>query len=138
MARDAEPPVLLDSTRVLVYAETGGAAAYTGRTMIFTGHKDDLRRLDPVPRLAICEDLATAGLLMFHCDSSWKVLAVETASSIEVAKQNAERGYVGITAKWIQYRQLTEEESKELAEEREVLRRLSREHPVDGNDPHAA
>ena len=120
MNHGLEPPLILDSTRVLFYAEAGGAAAYTGRVTISTGYKDDLRELGPVSRLAICEDLATGKPLVMHCDSLWNVLGVHFAASVEAAKTTAERAYTGLSSKWIEYRQPTEAELAEVEGEREA------------------
>jgi hypothetical protein len=131
-----EPPVILDSTRVLFFAETGGAPAYTGKLTIFTGRKK-LRELAPVPRVVISEELASGDFYLMHCSSSWKVLAVTSAKSIAAAKELGERAYRGLAAKWNAYRELTPEEASEVEEERRVLRELSKEYPLEGNDPHA-
>jgi hypothetical protein len=78
MTNIAEPPFLLDSARVVLYAETGGSASYTGR---ITVHADG-RWLEPVPRLAICEDLVDGDIFIFHCDDSWNVFAAGGASPL--------------------------------------------------------
>jgi hypothetical protein len=131
MKRNSEPPVILDSTRVLFYAETGGADAYTGHITMNTGRTGHLVELAPVPRLAICEQLANGELLIMHCDESWAVLAVQGSPSIDSAKAIAERAYSGITSKWKPYRELSAEESAEVEAEREYLQRLDKEYPVE-------
>ena len=133
MANIVEPPFLLDSARVLMYAETGGRASYTGK---ITVHADG-KWLDPVPRLALCEDLVDGDILLFHCDETWNVLAAGSAKSLDEAKQTAEAAYSGITAKWVAYRPLTPAEASDLAAEREELRRLWRDLPKPDGDPHA-
>lgn len=138
MKRDSEPPVILDSTRVLFYAATGGADAYTGRITMHTGRTGDLVELAPVPRLAICEQLANGELLIMHCDESWAVLAVQGSPSIDAAKAISERAYSGITSKWKPYRALSAEELAEVAEERAILERLHKEYPIDDEGSHAA
>ena len=137
----AQPPVILDSTRVLFYAETGGAASYTGRITISVSNAetgDKLVPLDPVPRLAISEQLANGELLIMHCDEDWTVLAVQRARSIDAAKDIAEHAYTGITSKWKPYRQLSAEELVEVEEERATLQRLNEEYPIDDEGSHAA
>lgn len=133
MANVAEPPFLLDSARVVMYAETGGAHAYTGRITVHAGG----RWLDPVPRLAICEDLVDGDILIFHCDDSWNVLAAGGAKSIEEAQRTAEAAYSGITSRWVAYRGLTANELAELEAEREELRVLAKQLPKPRGGSHA-
>ena len=130
--------MILDSTRVLLYAETGGATTYTGRLTIARGYANDLRDIGPVPKLAICEDLATGQVLVMHCDSVWNVLGVHFAASVDDAKANAERAYAGVGSRWTEYRTLSEDELAEVEEERQVLRQLARDYPLDGHNPDAA
>ena len=128
----AEPPFLLDSARVIMYAETGGKASYTGK---ITVHADG-RWLDPVPRLAICEDLVDGSTLIFHCDECWNVLAAGGAKSLEDAKRAAELAYSGISSNWTTYRALTSGEMAQLEAERKELQAISAQFPVEGG-PHA-
>ena len=132
------PPAILDSAQVLFYADTGGEAAYTGRLIVLTGTARDLREVGPVPRLAICENLGAGELLILHCDSCWNVLAAESASTVQEARSRAERAYAGISSRWTPYRELTHEELREIEREREAIRKLMRQHPLDGNDPPVA
>jgi hypothetical protein len=128
----AEPPFLLDSARVIMYAETGGKASYTGK---ITVHADG-RWLDPVPRLAICEDLVDGTTLIFHCDEHWNVLAAGGAKTVEDAKQTAELAYSGISSKWMTYRPLTSSEMAQLEGERKELQAIAARFPIEGG-PHA-
>ena len=128
----------MESTRVLFYAETGGAESYTGKLTIYTGKSKKLRELPPVPRLVVSEQLSNDEYLLMHCSSSWKVLAVTRAKSIVAAKELGESAYRGLTAKWVAYRSLTPEETSELEAERRVLRQLEMEYPIDKNGEHAA
>ena len=132
-----EPPVILSSTRVLYYAETGGAAAYTGKLTIFTGESGNLRELSPVPRIVVSEELASGEVLLMHCDSSWNVLAVTGAKSTTAAKELAERAYLGVAEKWTQYRALTANEAAEVESERRRMRELSEVYPPSENGEHA-
>ena len=103
MTNVAEPPFLLDSARVVMYAETGGRSAYTSRVAVHANGK----WLDPVPRLAICEDLVDGDILIFHCDDAWNVLAAGSAKSVKEAQDTAEAAYSGISSKWVTYRPLS-------------------------------
>jgi len=133
MNDDLAPPVLLDSARVLQYAETGGDASFTHRkTMIVDGEI-----LGPVPRMAICEDLVEGTFLLMHCNSSWSVLAASYYSSIEAAKESAECAYVGISSGWRACHELSEQECREVEERRQSLRELAALYPID-RGPHAA
>ena len=86
-----------------MYAETGAPASYTGR---ITVHANG-RWLEPVPRLAICEDLVDGDILIFHCDEAWNVLAAGGAKTTDEAQRTAEIAYSGISARWVTYRSLT-------------------------------
>ena len=138
MTAAVEPPVILNSTRVLLYAETGGASAYTGRVTVSTGYRNDLREVGPVPRLAIAEDLGTGCVLIMHCDSEWNVLGVCRSSSIDAAKELCERGYVGVSSRWTEFRPLSIGETQKVEAERKVMQQLVRDYPLDGHDPFAA
>ncbi len=127
-----EPPVVIDSARVLLYAKAADGTSYTGRRIMLVGEKP----LDPSARLAICEDLIEGAFRLMECDASWNVLAASFHSSIE-AKASAEDTYAGISPKSLEHRELTEQECREIAELRESLRILAPEHPID-RDPHAA
>ncbi len=133
MATIAEPPFLLDSARVVMYAETGGPTSYTGKITIHANGN----WLDPVPRIAICEDLVDGDILIFHCDDAWNVLAAGGAKSISEAQRTAETAYSGISSNWVNYRPLARTEAAELETEREELRRLWRDLPRLDGDPHA-
>lgn len=132
MTNVAEPPFLLDSARVTMYAETGGRDCYTGKITVYA----EGRWLDPVPRLAICEDIVDGSILIFHCDDSWNVLAAGGAKSLEDAQRTAEREYSGISSKWVAYRSLTPDELAELETERQELKSLMAQLPPEGG-PHA-
>jgi hypothetical protein len=133
MANVAEPSFLLDSARVVMYAETGGRTSYTGKLTVHANGQ----WLDPVPRLAICEDLVDGSTLIFHCDDSWKVLAAGGAKSVEDAQHTAELAYSGISSKWVVYRPLTPSEVAELEAERQELRLLADQLPTGESGPHA-
>jgi len=92
-----EPPYVLDSARVLAYAVLDQTVSYTGRISVYVGGK----LLPPVPRLAICENLAREGdFLLCYCTETWEVLGVGGYESFELAKQRAEIAYTGVSDKW--------------------------------------
>jgi hypothetical protein len=121
-----EPPFLLDSARVLMYTETGGGDTYTGKITVHANGK----WLEPVPRLAICENLVGGDILLFHCDGSWNVLAAGGGRTLEEVKRTAERAYSGVSAKWVTYRSLTPDEVAEVEAEREELKGLAAQLPT--------
>jgi len=133
MTNVTEPPFLLDSARVVAYAETGGRASYTGRITVHANGQ----WLEPVPKLAICEDLVDGDILIFHCDESWNVLAAGGAKSIEDARRTAEIAYAGISSRWVTYRSLTPSELQELETERQELQVLAKQLPPSGGGSHA-
>lgn len=83
-----EPPYVLDSARVLAYAVLDQTVSYTGRISVYVGGK----LLSPVPRLAICENLARDGdFLLFYCTETWEVLGVGGYDSL-LSSLNSELG----------------------------------------------
>ena len=99
-----KPPPALAGARVLEYAIVDDSLKFTGALQVYV----DGTRLGAVPRLAICENLDDAELLLLHCDDSWNVLGVQAwnagedpiVESVEDVKARAETYYVGITRKW--------------------------------------
>jgi hypothetical protein len=130
MSTVSEPPFLLDSARVLMYAETGGRDTYSGKITVHANGK----WLEPVPRMAICEDLVDGDILLFHCDDSWNVLAAGGGKTLDDVKHTAERAYTGISARWVDYRPLTPTELAELEAERLELRVLAAQLPIAKRD----
>ena len=103
------PPFVLNSARVLVYANVDTTVSHTGRIEVYV----DGERLPPVPCLAICENLSHEGdFLLCYCTEGWDVLGVGSYDSLDVAKQSAEVAYAGISKKWQAYRPLS---ARELA-----------------------
>jgi hypothetical protein len=94
------PPPVLNCARVLEYAEVYASVKYTGRITVYVDRKE----LGPVPRLAICENLnETSEVMLFYCDNDWNVLGAGGAAthSLAAVRENAEKAYAGISAKWI-------------------------------------
>jgi len=116
------PPPVLDDARVLEYAIVDETVEYTGRLHLYANDE----RIGSVPRLAICEHLVNADLLLVHCDEEWEVLAVQAwngpaaspTSSVDDIKRRAEDFYRGISAKWIALG-ASLEEAKAYYEDRE-------------------
>jgi hypothetical protein len=92
------PPPVLDCARVLAYAVVDTSVRYVERKTLFV----DGQLLGQVPRLAICQNIGENELMVFHCDNDWNVLGVAAGhDSIAKAKNQVERSYHGIDAKWI-------------------------------------
>ena len=94
------PPPVLDCAHVLEYAEVDASVKYTGRITVYVDRKE----LGPVPRLAICENMdkaSEATLFLFYCDSEWNVLGAGGGASLAAVRENAEKAYAGISAKWV-------------------------------------
>lgn len=65
-----EPPAILDSSLVLLYAVLDDSVRYTGRACVIVGGTV----IDPVPRLAICLNLYDDDILLLRCDDEWNVV----------------------------------------------------------------
>ena len=99
------PPPVLDSARVLEYAILDQSVLFTNKLHLYAGSE----RVGAVPHLAICQDLHTDDLMLFHCDKEWDVIAVqawngpaaEPVASVEDIKGRAEHYYTGLLAKWV-------------------------------------
>jgi hypothetical protein len=91
------PPPVLDCARVIAYAVLDGAVEFSGRSLSFVDGKE----VGAVPRLAICEDLASLDTLLFHCAADWSVLGCSAHNSIAAAKSRAESIYHGVSNRWV-------------------------------------
>jgi hypothetical protein len=113
-----EPPAILDSSQVLMYAILDESVKFTGRAVVMVGEKI----IDPVPRLAICHNLYDDDILLFLCDNDWNVLGAGGYGTLENAQTRAESAYAGASAKWQKFRPLTSEELSEIDETRKFVR----------------
>jgi hypothetical protein len=101
------PPPVLDSARVLEFAVLDESVRFTGK--LHLSHGDV--RIGAVPGLAICRDPGVDGLLLFHCDENWNVVAAQiwnnpdrpTIATVDEVKERAEKYYSGISSKWQAY-----------------------------------
>jgi hypothetical protein len=89
--RQSVPPPAIDCARVLSYAALDVGVQFSGRTLLFVDGKE----LGPAPRLAICEDVKTSDILMFHCTRDWQVLGCSAHTTLEEARSRAEEIFVG-------------------------------------------
>jgi len=113
-----EPPAILDSSQVLLYAVLDDSVTYTGRAYVIV----DGTIIDPVARLAIGQNLYDDDVLLLRCDDEWNVLGVGGYGTVERAQASAETAYAGIGAKWQRFRPLTPEELAAVEETRKFVR----------------
>jgi hypothetical protein len=100
-----QPPAqIFADTDVLAWAEVPASARFTGRLHLDSGGK----RVGRVPHLAICSQRNEQGLLLVHCDESWKPVGLQAWNApgvarimtVEAMKTEAERFYEGLMSSW--------------------------------------
>ncbi len=116
------PPPIIDSCKLLYFAENDDEVKFTGRISLFVGDVNEgLEPIGEKPRLVIthtyCEPREY--LLMF-CDIHWSVKGVISFTTIDEAKIKAERVYNKITQKWKESPYSNEEINNFLRDEYEV------------------
>ena len=108
-----DPSPVLDCARVLAYAEVDESETYIEQGCFYV----DGKLLGRVPRLAICQYLDEAEVLIFHCDSDWNSLGAQGGfQSVEEAKTRIVRSYPGLHSKWIDT-SVTETQTREFLEQ---------------------
>jgi hypothetical protein len=96
-----KPPIVMHGCRVEQYAIRDRSMPFRGYGRLFVDGKE----VGLVTRLAVGRSLAKriTGLLLFHCDARWNVVAsIGPFQSLRETKQEAERFYAGITSAWKQ------------------------------------
>lgn len=97
MATHLVPPPIIDSARVLAFANVSEEVEYTGRIHLYVGDE----RLGRVANLAICRNYCKPDdILLLFCDEAWESRGCICFASIEEAMLKAEAGYTGISAAW--------------------------------------
>ncbi|MGL4463325.1 MAG: hypothetical protein ACRC1K_14345 [Planctomycetia bacterium] len=91
-----EPPELLDGARVLAFAFVDAAVAPTGRTT----HRIDDEVLGPAAGLAIARYKAAGPFYLFYCDPAWEVVTDTCHPTLELAREQAEFEYSGVSSRW--------------------------------------
>jgi hypothetical protein len=91
-------PTELDNARVLAYAMIDKTVRHnTERSCMIVGDKV----LGRVPRLVIAQNNhAPHDILLFYCNSKWRVLAAAGYKSVTDAKRRAEVEHIGSMSKW--------------------------------------
>jgi hypothetical protein len=90
------PPPVLDCARLIEFAILDTGVEFAGHSLLFVDGKE----LGAVPRLAVCEDVKTSDILLFHCAADWKVLGCSAHPSIADAESRAEHIYQGVCSRW--------------------------------------
>ena len=91
------PPPIIDSARVLEFANVPDHIAFTGNIHLNVGGE----WLGRVANLAVCRNYCNPNdILLLFCDEEWNSRGCIPFGSIEEAKLKAERGYTGISAEW--------------------------------------
>jgi hypothetical protein len=60
----------------------------------------DGKEIGRVPRLAICEEKSSGGVLLFRSDEEWNVLGCAGYESVARAKDRTEQIYPGFLKSW--------------------------------------
>lgn len=119
MSNFAEPPPIIHSARTICYAFNDESVEFTDRINLYVGaDAESMERVGEMPCLAICSNYCVPGdILLFFCNLEWEPKGTIPFESIEEAKSKAERGYKGITDKWINLEISDNELERYLAEE---------------------
>jgi hypothetical protein len=91
-----EPPELLDGARVLAFALVDESVVSTAGT----AHRIGDEVLGPAAGLAIARYDGDAQFYLFYCDSAWQVVTDTCHPSLELAREQAEFEYRGVSARW--------------------------------------
>jgi hypothetical protein len=91
-----EPPELLDGARVLAFAVVDAAVAPTGGTT----HRIGDEVLGPAAGLAIARYDGDGQFYLFYCDPAWRVVTDTCHPTLELAREQAEFEYRGVSARW--------------------------------------
>ncbi len=96
------PPPIIDSARVIYFAENDSDIEYTDRIELHVGSaENEFERIGELPNLAISKTYNELNeILLMFCDEDWGTKGVIAFTTVEEAKIKAERGYKGITEKW--------------------------------------
>jgi hypothetical protein len=91
------PPPVLDSARLIAFANVPEHVPFTGRIHLNVGGE----WLGRVENLAICRNYCKPDdLLLLFCDADWQSQGCIPFTTVEEAKLKAERGYTGVSELW--------------------------------------
>jgi hypothetical protein len=120
-----EPPFLLDGARVLRYATLDiGAHAGQGPGVVIDGIALDL---NTVRRVVVAQNLVDDAVFVMHCDNEWQTVAAATYPDVATAEASAAAAYGALAPEWASFRELSEEEAREVATTRAFLREIASE-----------
>lgn len=91
-----EPPETLDGARVLAFAVLDASVAPTGRTT----HRIGRDVLGPAAGLALAQYDGDDQVYLFYCDPTWEVVTDTSHPSLELAREQAEFEYRGVSVHW--------------------------------------
>jgi hypothetical protein len=124
---EMEPPMLLDSARVLEYAAFDWGVKASGRVSAIVGGV--AVDFESVSGVVIAEDLVKGATFLLHCNDHWETVAAGTYAGVEDARMAAEAAYAGVAIQWKRYRELSAEEKAEVESTRRFLRELVADFP---------
>lgn len=120
-----EPPFLLDGALVLRYATLDIAAhAGEGSGVVVDGIALDL---NTVRRVVIAQNLVDDAVFVMHCNEEWQTVAAATYPDIATAEASAAAAYGALAPEWVRFRELSQEEAREVATTRAFLREIAAE-----------
>jgi hypothetical protein len=93
-SNSSAPPVELDGARVERFASVSGLSR-KGLLLM------DGREVEPPLTVAICRYAGEDSVFLFHCSGAWAVLAAGHYRTVEEATESANRGYPGVSARWV-------------------------------------
>ncbi len=120
-----EPPFLLDGARVLRYAFLDVAAhSGEGSGVVIDGVALDLNM---VRRVVVAQNLVDDAVFVMHCNDEWHTVAAATYPDVATAQAGAAAAYGALAPQWVNFRELSQEEAREVATTRAFLREIAAE-----------
>ena len=127
MAKQKEPPLMIDGARVVEYALLDASRIPPGQAKIAAaGVPLDLGN---VAGVLVAENLADGGFFLVYCNDRWETLTASAHSDRAAARQAAEQAHAGIATQWTPFRELTAEEAAEVRSTRAFLKQLAADFP---------
>ena len=98
-----KPPPIIDSTELIAYAINDEHIIYTDCINLLVGVPgEEFEKVGEMPYLAICKNHRIPDdYLLFFCNNNWQPQGTIAFKSVKEAKAKAERGYNGISSKWV-------------------------------------
>lgn len=98
------PPPVIDSARLVVYAINDNEVEFTDKLGLYVGGvKQGLVRLGEMPKITICRPYSNPNeFLIFLSNNDWEPQGTLVGVSLDDAKSYVEKGYKGISSKWIE------------------------------------